>query len=465
MLPTTYPDLLSPNATAYERALAGATGRLSDIPVPIADLWRWDTCPEEHLPWLAWAMSVDLWNDNWPIERKRNLIRESFDLHRRKGTLYTIERYLRYADATLRKAIVPPEVPYLGTDITEAEREAWLSRFPQIRVYRWRNRKDGSPEAFLGNGSAFDDVLYLGAGPAHNPPSTGTIAVDTFFCVETDAWERYGRRAFLWDKGSHPLATGEETSLRWLESSTVSNEVTSYDHETAYLPTTASPALFCETMIFGDGPEGEFFLDDTQAHNRVVTVRVERSQRIDEPIYVKRTVAPSLEPIDVVPDYVAERGTAHLGVEMFCGQRGRYFDPKTRQSYAVEGFLDGYLMPNDAGERLYERLYLYEAARGPASIDTSFYLNDARLGMPPYNAELWIEVTGRRDETAFGEFIFGYLEEQDLSARDLALDAVVLGKAKRDKVVARTRLHKPISTRDRISTRDGYKSGDLIAIH
>ena len=52
-------DLLPANATPLERALAETTARLSDVAVPIRDLWSPENCPTELLPWLAWALSVD----------------------------------------------------------------------------------------------------------------------------------------------------------------------------------------------------------------------------------------------------------------------------------------------------------------------------------------------------------------------------------------------------------------------
>ena len=64
-------DLLPPSATKQERALALATSRVSDVPLPIRTLWNPDTCPLELLPWLAWALSVDTWDPNWSESIKR----------------------------------------------------------------------------------------------------------------------------------------------------------------------------------------------------------------------------------------------------------------------------------------------------------------------------------------------------------------------------------------------------------
>lgn len=459
--------LLPRNASPLERALSAATERLDQIPVPIDTLWNPERCPAHLLPWLAWALSVDIWNDAWSEAKKRYVCAQSFTLHKLKGTLEGIRRHVDLAGARLVRAIRPPDQPFLGSDLTREERAAWLGRFPQIRIFAHRDIAPNSPEALLGGSAAIaeNDLLYLGAGPAHEPPSEGEIAEDTFFCVETDAAARVGRRAFLWDKGPHPLATGEETPLRWLERTVKRDEIVYYDHEQVLIPATDPNLVFCETMIFGDGPIGEFFPTENTAGNRIVSVYVERNTTIDDPQFTMRTIAPSLTPINIVSEKVAERGFAHAGVELFCGDRLRYLDPKTQEHNSVETFLDGYLVENDAGLRLYDRLYLHDAARGEASIDTTMYFGDCRLGMPAYHAELRVEVLGRREPWSFGEFLGGFFEERDDRALNRALDAIECSMSGRDTIHVRTALMQPITTRNRISTRDGFRSGDLIAIN
>jgi len=87
--------LLSPNATGPERALAEAVGRVSDVPLPVGDLWNPDTCPTAVLPWLAWALSVDIWDAAWSETDKRAAIAESVAIHRRKGTVWASAEALR----------------------------------------------------------------------------------------------------------------------------------------------------------------------------------------------------------------------------------------------------------------------------------------------------------------------------------------------------------------------------------
>ena len=86
------PTLLPFNASEAERALEQAQARIADVPTPQRTLWDPDTCPVPLLPWLAWTYSVDLWDPAWTEEVKRQVIRESAEVHRRKGTVGAIRR-------------------------------------------------------------------------------------------------------------------------------------------------------------------------------------------------------------------------------------------------------------------------------------------------------------------------------------------------------------------------------------
>ena len=85
-------DLLPPNATAQERALANTIARISNVPLAARKMWNPDTIPANLLPWMAWAFSVDDWNNNWTEQEKRNVIKNSLFVHKHKGTLAAIKR-------------------------------------------------------------------------------------------------------------------------------------------------------------------------------------------------------------------------------------------------------------------------------------------------------------------------------------------------------------------------------------
>lgn len=109
-------SLLPPNASRLERAAEQATDRIGDIPAPARDLWDPDNCPAEFLPWLAWALSVDAWNSNWPVHIKRSVVRSAIAIQRRKGTAQSVREVVQaFGGAVEIKEwwqLDPPAVPH-----------------------------------------------------------------------------------------------------------------------------------------------------------------------------------------------------------------------------------------------------------------------------------------------------------------------------------------------------------------
>ena len=83
---------LPPNTTQLERAVALCCAKLAEIPVPIRNLHNPDRCPLEFLPLLAWACSVDRWDDTWAESVKRGAIKASYYIHKHKGTIAAVRR-------------------------------------------------------------------------------------------------------------------------------------------------------------------------------------------------------------------------------------------------------------------------------------------------------------------------------------------------------------------------------------
>lgn len=107
------PDSLLPgNLSDLERDLDVAIARMADIDIPLNKLWDPFNCPIEVLPWLAWALSVDDWSSDWSESIKRQVVANSLDLHRIKGTRPAIEHGLNSLS--------------LNTDIQE-----WFETTPQ----------------------------------------------------------------------------------------------------------------------------------------------------------------------------------------------------------------------------------------------------------------------------------------------------------------------------------------------
>lgn len=85
-------SLLPPNAKQLERLAAEALAQIDRVSVPIRDLLNPDRCPVQLLPYLAWAFSVDRWDSSWSEATKRQVIKGSYFIHSRKGTIGALRR-------------------------------------------------------------------------------------------------------------------------------------------------------------------------------------------------------------------------------------------------------------------------------------------------------------------------------------------------------------------------------------
>lgn len=79
-------SILPPRSTPLQKALERVTADMFDLPVELRKLWSPAQCPASHLPWLAWGLSVDIWDANWPEGVKRAAVADAIAFQRRKGT-------------------------------------------------------------------------------------------------------------------------------------------------------------------------------------------------------------------------------------------------------------------------------------------------------------------------------------------------------------------------------------------
>ncbi|EPG2412694.1 phage tail protein I [Klebsiella pneumoniae] len=87
-------SLLPPGSSALERRLAQACSGISDLSVPLRDLWNPWKCPVKFLPYLAWAFSVDRWEETWSEKEKRQAVSDAFWIHQCKGTVAAVRRVI-----------------------------------------------------------------------------------------------------------------------------------------------------------------------------------------------------------------------------------------------------------------------------------------------------------------------------------------------------------------------------------
>lgn len=91
--------LLPPNQTALESSLS-LSMQTQVNPDILRTLINPITCPIALLPYLAWALSVDEWDNRWPENVKRQVVADSVQVHRIKGTLKSVKQAIRTLDLT-----------------------------------------------------------------------------------------------------------------------------------------------------------------------------------------------------------------------------------------------------------------------------------------------------------------------------------------------------------------------------
>lgn len=81
---------MATGSSVLEQRAAEACAVIGDLSVPLRDLWNPWRCPVKFLPYLAWAFSVDRWEETWSEVEKRQEISDAFWIHQRKGTISAI---------------------------------------------------------------------------------------------------------------------------------------------------------------------------------------------------------------------------------------------------------------------------------------------------------------------------------------------------------------------------------------
>lgn len=84
---------LPPSASKMERVMEQVFWEeLALIERDIRNFYDPYQCRVDLLPYLAWEMSVDYWDENWSDQTKRDVIAASNPIHTTKGTRYALDK-------------------------------------------------------------------------------------------------------------------------------------------------------------------------------------------------------------------------------------------------------------------------------------------------------------------------------------------------------------------------------------
>ncbi|AWL12808.1 Baseplate protein [Saliniradius amylolyticus] len=182
-------SILPSSASQLERVFEQIWAeRLAAIERDIVHLWDTDNCRADLLPYLAWALSVDDWNDSWPVNVKRNVIKAGIRVHRHKGTLHAVQEALKALSVTAEvvewwQSDPPAEngtfdiVAFTNQNITEGGESAINSELIEQLQHSINNAKRFSQHYQLTTGIETNGHLTTGASlkPTYDFPASAAL--------------------------------------------------------------------------------------------------------------------------------------------------------------------------------------------------------------------------------------------------------------------------------------------------
>lgn len=403
----TQETLLPQNRTAFEEAADLTGARIAELPLDVPKLVRPFEMPTPFLPWAAWGLSVDFWEKEWPEDKRRLMLARSLRMHARKGTATAIAEAIEIMGGELRRFIVPPAKTHLSPAFTQAERDAYLAIFPQLRVY-----------PFVARGQTGPFGSFLSIGRYLDASSLGPIRQ-----ISTSA-SQYTRTAKLWDRGAETTLTIREVNLE----RTGVRAATAFDE--VILGPKATKAIHLNAAPRARG----FLVDDQGVAKRIVRIPRDASYEFRLGSETYTTVLPRAQLIDVRPQFIAEVHPGQKGA-VYAGGGSR-----------IGG---GFLPPTISWRHLFERWHIHDPDRIPIERRRSMHIGYTRLGMPAYTAEANVRLLGKRPWRVTSKFVQGYVVSTSKKPIADARQAVRITKSLRDKVLLNTKTFRTIRSGDR----------------
>lgn len=339
-----------PSLVALARLPERITG-LDVMPVVTLDIARVPAAALEHLADQFHMRHTVAWRRATLDAERRGLIKAAVWRHRIKGSLAAFELAARDAGGELLRAIVPPAKTFAGEAMTAAQRDAFLQRYPQLRVY---------PRRLAG--------LRVGAMLHRLYPGSG------LFPVQTDAALRLAPQAFVYQ-------AGRETPLQAMEREQQQAGAVAEQFLEVRAPGLSGLGAFCGRPMR--------WLTTTDAARRMYRLQLTVPYIDSREVLHRTAVSPGLEPISPHYDWVMGSGT--------------------EQGWFAGRYACGYLMRSTAADRIYKRIWLFDPDVSVARRGAMSFCGTSRLSMPAHHAELAVQLRGRIHARQFGRFLQGFI--------------------------------------------------------
>jgi phage tail P2-like protein len=345
--------VLHPAATGLEKAMADtdAVRVMAIYAEAIIDVWDPYKIGFANLPYLAWAMGVNLWDDAWRETTKRTWTARQWEFKSLRGTADGMRMAIDYVGRDVSpfgyqalNFTTPPQQVFSGPSLTKEEREAWLATLPQVRVWRTYERTTaGFGKAFYagrgGPARLRSHRFCLGAAGAQGKGSA---------IIPSTALERLHRRARYVVRGVETDTTVTELGQFWR----------------LHLRSQEDSKVFCNR------PASRRFYIPSDAWTRLITVAPR------ERLAWRSPVTPSVEPVTAEPERVVVNGMR--GHRVFC-------DVPMRQK--------AFYLLSDAWARIYERFAISDGSTEVQRRRPVQFMGIGQYGFPKYTA--WVRVSLR----------------------------------------------------------------------
>lgn len=400
-------DLLPQNETVWEKA-----NELTDAEA-VADLdatviWKVKDallCDERFLAVLGWERSVDIWDETWPLEKKRFVVDQWFAYERLKGTPEGFRRAFSLHGVRLRKVTSPPQTLYARRGWTEQERAAYLAQFQQIRIYPLVPVREFQRGFFVASNARSKSFV------GHVAPTPHAITIDTVV-----------REARLYD----PVTDDETVLTRREITKQVAHVGTVYEFEDIVLPKKRFGFYVGDHV--GHFKASTQFLGRDDAPERTLRTTIQRPYGVALSRPQWTSAVPNARLINIYPDLVRETYVDHGAFLGRCstGLRSAFYGQR-----------------DTAWQHVYERFHIFDRTRdkGVTAGEPGRYVGHARLGMMPFTAELKVEIRGKRKPWEFASYPGQFATTNDRKKLDQTLEATRAFKAGRDTIflVTKTR--------------------------
>jgi len=336
-----------------------------------------DSVDASALNWLAWQFHIEGWELAQTEQEKRNLIRRAIQLHKFKGTLFGIKTACQLAGSKLIRARTPDIRTYLSLSLTDEDRAKFYELFPELRLTK-----------------------FSFPGKRYQPYQKDFLSVK-LHPYDQLAINRYGHRAYLVKKGI--FQTLKTYTIQYAQKEKKAEEKVEVRKEgKAYGSFASSTRIKC--------------LADQNAKERLYTLSLPVIYTDYEPITRTETITPSTEPISSKYEILHEQGKAN-----------------SKTAFVL--YVKGHTTDLDGEKRIWKRFRLFDPEVIPQRRNAYTFLDEKPIRIPPYNAELLIDVKDKLYPKFFGKFLIATPKKALHETRRLINDY----KSVRDKILLDTK--------------------------